>query len=201
MEMLDGAERKYIESIGIAAVCVAQVGNCSIIGATRDLERTAQAWRQASGDTMMVAAWWVKRREIADAIMTAVRNRLPLTLDGMLDADHDRVQRHVHEAAQAMGVKLTEHATVAKRSRQAAERVRSVLNEANQRGDLAWFNGAYRAYRLQRSAGADGRALSYAAARARLCSAMARRLVLVEQLEYGPQLLSEVFGEEFSTLT
>jgi hypothetical protein len=60
------------------------------------------------------------------------------------------------------------------------------------RGELTWFNRAYGEYRLR-----GGRSMSYGEARGRLRGAMMRRLVLVERVEYGADMLAEVFGAKF----
>lgn len=196
LEFPRGAERAYLEDIGIAAVYIASgggFGNACAVGATRDLERSWMALRDVWQGPDITGAWWVKSREIAEQIVGAVAKRLPNDGQGLLDADVIRAQAEIGRAAQTMGVTLTEHAIVVKRAGVASLRIRDALKEANQSGELAWFNQAYRDYRLQRQ---GGRAINYAAARARLCHAMARRLVLVEKVDFGPEMIAEVFGAE-----
>ena len=198
IEFPRGAERAYLEDIGIAAVYIASgggFGNACAVGATRDLERSWLALREVWQCPDITGAWWVKSRAIAEEIVRAVARRLPNDGQGLLDADVIRAQAEIGRAAQSMGVTLTEHATVVKRAGVASLRIRDALNAANQCGELAWFNQAYRDHRRQQG----GRAINYAAARAGLCHAMGRRLVLVERVEFGPEMLVEVFGAELST--
>jgi hypothetical protein len=126
-------------------------------------------------------------------IARTARTLLPKDSFGRLLASTERTRDKVLSVAASQGVKLTEHATVMKRVGPAVGRVNDALRLANGRGELAWYNRAYRLYRLQK-AERGGPILSYQKARVRLRCAMLRRLVLVHRLEYGPEMLEEVFA-------
>jgi hypothetical protein len=177
-------EREYITTIDIAAVFIAVTDGGCMVRASRDLEASERTLREECPGFCMVAAWWVKDRETADQIAGMVRTRAP-----HLHRTELELRQRIAAAAASQAVKLTEHATVMKRVVAAARRVEDALQAANGRGELAWFNRAYRDYRLS-----GQRRLSYGEARGRLRRAMIRRLVLVERVEYGPDLLAEVFS-------
>lgn len=189
MQLPTGADREYLDAIGIAAVYIATVDHFCIVRSSRDLAASEQSLRQVWPEARIVAAWWVRERKQADQLASEFAMNLT---HGLIPCDADQARDELMKVAAREGVKLTEHATVIKRASAAANRIRETLNIANGRGELAWFNRAYRAYRLQVQG--KGKPINYAAARARLCRAMARRLVLVQQVDFGADLLTEVFG-------
>lgn len=191
MQLPTGAEREYLDAIGIVAVYVATIDHFCIVRSSRDLAASEQSLRQVWPEARIVSAWWVREKLQADRLVNEFRMNL---IHDLIPCDAEQAREALLKSAELQGVKLTEHATVIKRASAAAARIRETLNVANGRGELAWFNRAYRAYRMQ----IQGRrkAMNYAAARARLCKAMARRLVLVQQVDFGAELLAEVFGEE-----
>jgi hypothetical protein len=65
-----------------------------------------------------------------------------------------------------MGFVLTDHADVLLRARAAVAFVEDKIEQQQASGELAWFNQAYREWRL--AAKAEGRSMTYAEARARL---------------------------------
>jgi hypothetical protein len=190
-----GADREYLDAIGISAVFIATVDHFCILRTSRDLAASEHGMRQVWPEATIVAAWWVREHAQADQLVKRIKSEWTLTHD-LIPGDVDQVRGVLLSAAAQQSLKLTEHATVIKRAAAAAVRIRETLNIANGRGELAWFNRAYRAYRLQVQGRECGRPINYAAARARLCRAMARRLVLVQQVEFGPELLAEVFGRD-----
>lgn len=194
LRMPGAAEREYLKAIGLAVVHLWRCGDSCIVGNSRDLERSAREIETRNQCAELIAAWWVSGRDAAGEIVNRTASALPVDLSGIfIDADADLVRRVILENARTIGARPTEHATVLKRAALVAERVREMLNDANRTGRLQWFNRAYRDYRAGVEGGSGTRAISYAAARAKLCTALARRLVLVEPVEFGADLVREVF--------
>jgi hypothetical protein len=80
--------------------------------------------------------------------------------------------RDVVAAAARLKIPLTDHATVAQRVGEAVGRIDAGLSEAQRRGDLAFFNSAYKARR--QAAAAQGKGfMSYGLALRRLRQAVA----------------------------
>jgi hypothetical protein len=169
LELPGKRERDYIAAVGIAAVLLMSSGT---VRASRDL---AASKRTLGGEIM--GAWWLKDAASADRLARAAGRR-----GGDIEAEAAR-----------LGLTLTAHAVVMRRAAAAAGNVEGALRAANGRGELAWFNSAFKARRL------EGEAVPYAAAWARLRRAVVRRLVLAGRLEFGPELLAEVFKTEIST--
>lgn len=170
-------EREYIAAIDIAAIIVVRDGERLQVRATRDIEKTFAAM-VGSGALHIVGAWWVRNREIAAAVAKVARGDLGPWLDALIQTE-----------AQARGSVAVTHASAMERIRSAGAQIDAAVEAANGRGELAWFNRAYRAYRQ-----AGGR-LAYQAARARLRRAVVRRLVITGGIEFGADLLPEVFGD------
>jgi hypothetical protein len=155
---------------------------------TRKRGGYADTWRQRhdqgcainrkNPDAILVSAWWVRNREIAAAVAKAARNDVGPWLDALIQTE-----------AQARGSVAVAHASAMERIRSAGAQIDAAVEAANGRGELAWFNRAYRAYRE-----AGGR-LAYQAARARLRRAVVRRLVITGGIEFGADLLPEVLGD------
>jgi len=172
-------EREYLAAIGIAAIVVMRDGERLEICASRDIEKTFRAMQGISpGALCIVGVWWVRNRRIAEAVAKAARNDPGPWLDALIERES---RRH--------GSGAVAHASAMDRMRIAGSQIDAALR-ANGRGELAWFNRAYRAYRMAR----DGPAMSYQSARARLRRAVVRRLVVSGGLEFGCDLLPDVFG-------
>lgn len=185
------AERAYLTSLEIAAVYVGTYAGEHMAGVdtSRDLGRSAALQQEVWPTFQIVAAWWVPDRQIAEAIVKAVVKPLRFVEPdpGVSDAAHAIAL--IEDEARKRGVKLIEHATVLKRVKAGAARIKAAVNAANKAGELKWFNGAYREYR------AGGGGLTYAAARGRLYRALARRIVVGDRVDLNASLLPEVFGE------
>lgn len=181
------SERDFIAFIGITAVFIGVVDGCCLVRASRDLEASERELRKLWPGVKIVAAWWVETRDGAELIARRLKRRVPA-----VEGNPVTVQASIEAEAARAGLRLTAHASVIKRVSEAARRVDRALSAANAAGELAWFNRAYRDYRLR-----GGRRMSYSGAKARLRRAMVRRLTLVERVEYGSDMLSEVFGPEF----
>jgi hypothetical protein len=175
VELPGKRERDYIAAVGIAAVLVTSTG---MVRASRDLA----ASRRALG-VDITGAWWLKDVASADRLARAVTRRI----------GEREVGAAVALEAARLGLTLTAHAVVMRRAAVAAGNVEDALRAANERGELAWFNSAFKARRL------DGEAVPYRAAWARLRRAVVRRLLVAGRLEFGPELLAEVFKTEIST--
>ncbi|KWV60354.1 hypothetical protein AS156_29465 [Bradyrhizobium macuxiense] len=77
------------------------------------------------------------------------------------------------------------------RVKSAVRHVQEVIDAANATGELAWFNTAYRAWRLD--AKKIGSGMSYAEARARLRKAVTKRLITLDVLDCSERLLPDIF--------
>jgi hypothetical protein len=101
------------------------------------------------------AAWWCPAEHAGAVVRAANANG-----------------QDVVAAAARLQTPLTDHATVAQRVSEAVDRIDGSLKAAQRRGDLAFFNGLYRARRT--AAAAQGRGfMSYGLALRRLRKAVA----------------------------
>lgn len=185
------AERVYLASLEIAAVYVGTYAgeHMAIIGASRDLARSAALQREAWPTFQIVAAWWVQDRQIAEAIVKAVEPELRFVDPGPHVSDAEHAVTLIQDAARKQRVHLNDHATALKRVKSAATQIKATVEAFNKAGELKWFNEAYRDHR------ASGGRLTYAAAKARLHRALVRRAVLGDRGDFSPTILSDVFGE------
>lgn len=185
------AERVYLASLEIAAVYVGTYGgeHMAIVGTSRDLGRSAALQQEVWPTFQIVAAWWVRDRQIGEAIVKAVELPLRFVDPGPRVSDAEHAIALIEDEARKLGIKLTEHVTALERVKASAEKIKSAVDALNKAGDLKWFNDAYREHR------ARGSRLTYAAARARLYRAVAKRLVLGERWDLSAKLLADVFGE------
>jgi hypothetical protein len=170
-----GIERNYIAAIGIAAVFVTASG---MVRASRDLAASARTLGASAG-IEIIDAWWLETREAAEQLARAVRRGRPV---GGVEA-----RAMVGAEAARLGLQLTPHAVVLARAVVAARNVDRALRAANRRGELAWFNRAFKARRQ------GGAGTTFGTAWGRLRQAVARRAVLAGQLQYGAELLEDVF--------
>jgi hypothetical protein len=183
-----GTQRDFIAFIGITAVFIGEADGCCLVRASRDLEASERELRKMWPSVKIIAAWWLETREGAELIARRLKRKAP-----SVEGNAATVQACIEAEAARAGLKLTAHASVLKRVAEAAKRVDAALSAANAAGELAWFNGAYRQYRL------SGGRMSYSGAKARLRRAMVRRLTLMERVEYGSDMLNEVFGPSVDT--
>jgi hypothetical protein len=174
-----GAEREYLATYGIVAIYVAALpSGPTLVGISRDLHRSLQAIRRRWFDARIIFSAWVKDRTEATLIAREVNRVLPHSDSGLLAASARDAQRRVENVAAHMGITLTDHDTVMVRVRAAVNLVAGMIDAAQANGDLAWFNTAYRAWRIE--AKAQGRVMTYGEARARL-----RRVVVCQLLDSG----------------
>ena len=175
------AEREYIAAIDIAAIIIVGNGDRLETRVTRDIEKTFTAMQGAVACPLdIVGAWWVRNRAVAKLVAKSVPRG---------ETDLAKVRAIVEAESRRHGSAAVAHALAMGRMRIAGSQIDAALR-ANGRGELAWFNRAYRAYRTARS----GPAMSYQSARGRLRRAVVRRLVVSGGLEFGCDLLPDVFG-------
>jgi hypothetical protein len=120
------------------------------------------------------AAWWVEA-ELAGGLIRQVRQNggdIPTT-------------------AQKLGVLLTDHSTVLTRASAATSRIENALSQAQARGDLKFFNAAYKRRRAEAKR-AGKSFMSYAQARERLARAIAS--TAAEGGTVKAKLIAGVFG-------
>ena len=192
LDLPRGALREYLLLAGVAAVYVADFpkSRCKI-GATRDVLRSIQVLRLKRHDGV-VCAWlaWVESRELAELIAAEASSYYGNDPNGLLDVSIKAAIRAVEAAAARMSVPLTEHTVLMQRVRRASFHVKQMIDDAHGRGDLKWFNTAFREWRLQ--AKAQGRVMSYKEARARLRKVVVQR-VLAGDLEDAVALAPTIF--------
>ncbi len=162
MHLPTGDERVYIAAYGIAAVYVAaRPDGRAIIRCSRDLLLSDLAikrrWSRAAHITF---ACWVEERDDAVRIVRAVND----DRTSLVSVRH--AQRRIEQAAERLGIDLTEHQVVLERAADAVKIINAKIDEFQETGDLKWFNRAYRRWRIE--AAKHGITLPYGLALTRL---------------------------------
>ncbi|MGX1151421.1 hypothetical protein [Bradyrhizobium ottawaense] len=194
-EMPHGADREYLIVFGVAAIYVATIprGEPCIVGVSRDLSQTFDSIRDRWPWSEIGCAFWVKDRETAEALVTEATEVLPRDPEGRLAVRAEFARRQIELVAERWKVPLTDHDAAMSRVHAAVRRVQEKINEANTSGDLAWFNSAYRSWRIE--AKKFGRVMSYAEALARLRKAVTKRLITLDVIDLDAALLPDIFPE------
>ena len=192
-ELPRGAEREYLIVFGVAAIYIATApsGEPAIVGASRDLERTQRAIQAKWPSFEITAAFWVRDRHAAEKIASAVNANLRHNTDGRLTARGETAARLIETVAAEREIVLTRHEAAMERVHVAVERVATQISESNASGELAWFNVAYREWRLE--ATKFGLGMSYAEALARLRKEVTKRLIRLNKLDLREDLLPNIF--------
>ena len=149
-------ERAYIKAYGIAAIYVAaRPDGRAIVRCSRDLLLSAAAMyrRWASRHFHIVAAYWVEDLAEARRILALVGE------DRGCLVSIERAQHRIIQSAVRLDIQITEHALVLDRASSAVFFVANKIQEFHDKGQLKWFNRAYRTWRLQ--ARAYGVTLTY----------------------------------------
>ncbi|UGY12504.1 hypothetical protein HAP48_0028205 [Bradyrhizobium septentrionale] len=178
-----GAVREYLAIYGVVAIYVAALPAGAFVSCSRDLLHSLLALRRRWLALQITCAYWVKDKTDARLICREVNASLSRGDDGLLVATARTAQRKVENVAAHMGIALTEHDTVLARARTAVAYIEQRIAQAQAAGELAWFNSAYRAWRLE--AKQQGRGMSYAEARARLRQNIFRQ-ILTNEVQTGP---------------
>jgi hypothetical protein len=183
LEIPHGAEREYLIIFGVAAIYIATVPGRKqcIVGVTRDLGRSLAAMQTKWPHAEIIFAAWVKDRATATAIVAEI--------DGFVSVETAR--QEIEAVAANRQVLLTSHDVAMVRVRAAVARVKEKISEANATGGLAWFNSAYRAWRLE--AQKPGQGMSYGEALVRLRRAVTKRLIEKDILALDSDLLPSIF--------
>ncbi|WP_063685579.1 hypothetical protein [Bradyrhizobium stylosanthis] len=192
-EIPHGAEREYLIIFGVAAVYIgtSPIGEPCIVGATRDLNLTQRGMQRKWLRWEISCAYWVKDRDIAEAIAAEVNCALPHDQEDRLAVRAETAARQIEAVARDRNMLLTNHDAAMARVKSAVRHVQEVIDAANATGQLAWFNAAYRAWRLD--AKKIGCGMTYAEARARLRKAVTKRLITLNVLDCSETLLAEIF--------
>jgi hypothetical protein len=192
-EIPHGAEREYLIIFGVAAVYIvtSPIGEPCIVAATRDLNLTQRGMQRKWLRSEISCAYWVKDRDAAEAIAAEVNGVLAHDEDGRLAVRAETAARQIEAVAREGHILLTNHDAAMARVKSAVRHVQEVIDAANATGQLAWFNAAYRAWRLD--AKKIGAGMSYAEARARLRKAVTKRLITLDVLDCSETLLPDVF--------
>jgi hypothetical protein len=157
MKFPRGAEREYLQILGIAAIYVAELPSGCVVGVSRDLDRTLGHLQRISRGAEIGFAVWVRNKLAAERIRRNV---------GHHDEDIRQLAMRVKIEADMLDIPITDHDVVMARVATVVELVERKIEEANRSGDLAWFNTAFRKWRLR--ARPLGRGMAYGEARARL---------------------------------
>ncbi|UEM11934.1 hypothetical protein J4G43_047090 [Bradyrhizobium barranii subsp. barranii] len=192
-EIPHGAEREYLIIFGVAAVYIGSspIGEPCIVGATRDLNLTLHAMQRKWLRSEIACAYWVKDRAAAEAIAAEVDSVLPHDQDGRLAVRAEVAAQQIEAVASSWHIPLTNHDAAMARVKSAVRHVQEVIDAANATGELAWFNTAYRAWRLD--AKKFGARMSYAEARARLRKVVTKQLITLDLLDCSERLLPDIF--------
>ncbi len=192
-EIPHGAAREYLIIFGVAAVYIgtSPIGEPCIVGATRDLNLTQRGMQRKWLRSEISCAYWVKDRDAAEAIAAGVNAVLPHDQEGRLAVRAEVAARQIEAVAREWNIPVTNHDAAMARVKSAVRHVQEVIDAANAAGELAWFNAAYRAWRLD--AKKFGAGMSYAEARARLRKAVTKRLITLDVLDCSEALLHDVF--------
>lgn len=192
-EIPHGAEREYLIIFGVAAVYIgtSPIGEPCIVGATRDLNLTLRSMQRKWLQSEIACAYWVKDRDIAEAIAAEVNAVLLHDQQGRLMVRAETAARQIERLARAWRISLTNHDAAMARVKSAVRHVQEVIDAANASGELAWFNTAYKAWRLD--AKKLGAGMSYAEARARLRKVVTKRLITLDVIDCNETLRDEIF--------
>jgi hypothetical protein len=186
-----GAERDYLMILGVAAIYGAQLPiGTGFIGVTRDLNLSLQNLRRRFSGAEIAFSLWVKSRETADRVRRQA-NAI------MRPGSSAMARRYaVDEAADQLGVVLTEHDVVMERVHAVVRTIDDAIERARQNGELHWFNATFRQWRL--AARSQGRVMTYSEAKARLRRAVIR-LAVSEQTfcEQLPAIFPKLAGLNF----
>jgi uncharacterized coiled-coil protein SlyX len=162
-------EREYLTVNGITAIYIAENENGEAqLGTSRDLYQSLLALRRRERYAAIVAAYWLKAEADAALLCNAASEDTGSRMTVATLANRLEV------AAERMNVALTDHETILAKVRSAVEYVDERLEEAQEAGQLRFFNRAFRQWRLQ--AKMHGRTMSYAEARARLRRSLYRQI-------------------------
>lgn len=138
--------RDYLQEFGLACICIAPDGRT---GVTRDLAHVGA----------VAAAWWAKDAATAHAVVRAIGEHVPASLEA--------ATAEILAAAKRIEVVLSEHSVVVARAQGAVDQLSAKLTTAQQNGALKFFNSEYRRRREEAKASGNG-FMSYNAAMARL---------------------------------
>lgn len=183
--------REYFRALGITALFIAASPARSpcMLGHTHDLadslEEVRARWHCS---VQFTRAWWLANESKAQAILQAVEAAFPAGGQGhLVEVDADTVAAAIERAAASARVTLTEHAKAIERVQEVLAHVDSMIEGANARGELKWFNKRYRRWRIS----APREATGYTVMRARLRAAVVRSVARGE-CRIGPQLWNEL---------
>jgi hypothetical protein len=192
-EIPRGADREYLIVFGVAAIYVGTipVGEPCVVAPSRDLDKSFEAMRTRWPWSEISCAFWVKDRDTAEAIAGEVNGRLPHDRGGRLAVRAEVARRQIETVACDWKIQLTNHDAAMSRVHAAVRRVREAIDSANAGGELAWFNSAYRSWRLE--AKKNGHGMSYAEALARLRKSVTKRLITLDNLTISDDLLPGIF--------
>jgi hypothetical protein len=170
LQIPHGAEREYLMILGIAAIYGVSVPvGGGFIGVSRDLNLSWQSLKRRFPGADIVFCRWVKDRSTAEVLRREASTMLPTGASTVV------MRFAIENAAEQLGIVLTEHEVVMQRVRTTVAEIEHAIEHASRNGELQWFNSAFRAWRLQ--AKSVGRVMTYSEARARL-----RRAVLCSKL-------------------
>lgn len=182
--MPDHHARDYLRAFGVAAIYVASepAWRPTLVGVTRDVRATSEQVHRAGFN--LIAIYWLGERKLGERII-----RVLAFDNGIIDATADYVCTLIERTASKCKITLTPHDRTLARVEHATKHLNDSMNSANKRGDLQWFNRAYRQHRIEH----PNETVGYQQARSRLRHVMVERIASDAPLMVRTELLGELF--------
>lgn len=192
LEIPRGFIRDYIRVSKIVAIYIANppIGKPCEIGVTTDLSKVrASLQRNWHFAVEIVAAYWLKDRRAALAIVDAVAHREAQGKGWRVKLNGEEARAVIEAIAKDQDVILTEHGAMMARVGRATKQIADALVQAQREGRLKWFNRAYKRYRLAKL---EPR-YSYAKAWLLMRRIVTRRVIAGAPDPFAPDMLRELF--------
>jgi hypothetical protein len=162
MQFPTTAQRDYLIAFDAVAVCITERPLSARL--SRDPLRSRIALRNAFPDMTIKDVFWVQGMKDARRLLRSLPSE-PLTAHA--------IEHALRHASEMLLIPITANDVAIHRANHAVRALDAALAQAQVRGDLAFFNQAYRQHRKQQSRGGNS-VISYQLAFARLRRALAR---------------------------
>jgi hypothetical protein len=129
IEPLPRAVRDYLAGFNLGCIVVRPTGEIQVVGANHLARMSSVA-----------ALWWTQDRATAHQVVRAIGEQRPGSVEEAV--------AEIRAAAVRCDVVLSEHSVVLARAQSALSQLDGKLAVAQSKGDLQFFNRAYREYRL-----------------------------------------------------
>lgn len=189
IELPNHDARQYLRAFNVAAIYVAAGldRRWCLVAVTRDLDQTRARIHNAGLD--LISIYWVRERKLGDRLIADLARHTPMS-NGRVEASTEYVAALIESAAARHGITLTPNDRTLARVETANRHVAQAMVSANTRGDLQWFNRAYREHRI----GHPDDTVSYGQARNRLRHMMVERIASGDNVADQTVLLGELFS-------